>query len=397
MDKTEILGLKDGKTAIKTKLLNKNKNHLKSGGKLAAGIGAGAGLFALYSFVAENGTTPDGPEVISENPIIYDSAPTATSVNDDMSFTEAFGAARIELGPGGVFNWNGNIYNTYFKEEWNELGTEGQSDYWASLEGNGGNYNESEDEDVIVYVEAPVAANVNDGMTFNEAFAAARQEVGEGGLFEWNGNVYNTYYKAEWDSLGPEGQDEYMASVDFNLNPEPDELIASNEMYEDPGVVLIPTDEGYMYPENVSNESGDALPIESNVSEPHVLEADMDGDGIIDSIVIDEDNDGFADAIIADTNHDGLPDSILLDTDLDGAIDAIVIDDDGVIDGTEEVIDIGEDLIIPMEEEIEVLDPADDINSNDDLDNLIANDKDDDVLNEDLPDIDDNADISDLV
>lgn len=38
---------------------------------------------------------------------------------DDMTFREAFEAARAELGAGGVFRWHGNIYNTYTADEWN--------------------------------------------------------------------------------------------------------------------------------------------------------------------------------------------------------------------------------------------------------------------------------------
>lgn len=35
-----------------------------------------------------------------------------------------------------------------------------------------------------------VATSVNDDMSFNETFAAARHEVGAGGAFEWHGNIY---------------------------------------------------------------------------------------------------------------------------------------------------------------------------------------------------------------
>lgn len=48
-----------------------------------------------------------------------------------------------------------------------------------------------------------VASSVNDEMSFSEAFAAARSEVGAGGAFEWRGNVYGTYYAEEWNSMSP--------------------------------------------------------------------------------------------------------------------------------------------------------------------------------------------------
>ena len=43
---------------------------------------------------------------------------------DNMSFREAFDAARAELGAGGVFRWHGNIYNTYTADEWNAMKAE---------------------------------------------------------------------------------------------------------------------------------------------------------------------------------------------------------------------------------------------------------------------------------
>ena len=55
---------------------------------------------------------------------------TGESAYDDMSFREAFDAARAELGAGGVFRWHGNIYNTYTADEWNAK-TEEEQDAFA--------------------------------------------------------------------------------------------------------------------------------------------------------------------------------------------------------------------------------------------------------------------------
>lgn len=56
-----------------------------------------------------------------------------------------------------------------------------------------------------------VATGVNDNMSFNEAFAAARSEVGTGGCFVWHGNIYGTYYANEWNSMTPAQRDEFTA------------------------------------------------------------------------------------------------------------------------------------------------------------------------------------------
>ena len=79
------------------------------------GILMGAGTM----FASQSLSTDEMPVVkSSEKPLME------ASVGGSQSFREAFQAARAELGPGGVFRWHGNIYNTYTVEEWNAMSTE---------------------------------------------------------------------------------------------------------------------------------------------------------------------------------------------------------------------------------------------------------------------------------
>ena len=55
--------------------------------------------------------------------------PVASSVSDDMSFSEAFTTARTEVGSGGVFEWHGNIYSTFTEDEWNGMTAEQRDEY----------------------------------------------------------------------------------------------------------------------------------------------------------------------------------------------------------------------------------------------------------------------------
>jgi hypothetical protein len=48
----------------------------------------------------------------------------ASGINDEMSFKEAYEAARNEVGDEGFFNWKGNSYHTLTKEEWDSLSEE---------------------------------------------------------------------------------------------------------------------------------------------------------------------------------------------------------------------------------------------------------------------------------
>lgn len=56
-------------------------------------------------------------------------------------------------------------------------------------------------------------ASVSDDMTFNEAFEAARNEVGPGGVFHWKDGVYSTFNEREWLSLSDEDKNEYALRV----------------------------------------------------------------------------------------------------------------------------------------------------------------------------------------
>lgn len=71
-------------------------------------------------------------------------------------------------------------------------------------------------EDVNVTVEGLPVATVSDDMSFSEAFAAARAEVGAGGVFEWHGGVYGTYYAEEWNSMTSEEQQAFGSHISYN-------------------------------------------------------------------------------------------------------------------------------------------------------------------------------------
>ena len=63
----------------------------------------------------------------SEN--VAETALPIAQTHNDLSFGQAFAAARAEVGPGGVFVWHGGIYNTYTAEEWSAMTVEEKSDF----------------------------------------------------------------------------------------------------------------------------------------------------------------------------------------------------------------------------------------------------------------------------
>lgn len=63
--------------------------------------------------------------------------------------------------------------------------------------------------------EIPVAGSVNDGMSFGNAFAAARAEVGSPGVFEWRGQIYSTFTAEEWDGMTVAEKTEYGSHFNY--------------------------------------------------------------------------------------------------------------------------------------------------------------------------------------
>ena len=98
-----------------------------------SGILMGAGAMYAGQAVAKELETEEASEVESpeagETSHTLENGLKVAAVSDDMSFGEAFAAARAEVGPGGVFHWHGGIYNTYSAEEWNAMTIEQKHDF----------------------------------------------------------------------------------------------------------------------------------------------------------------------------------------------------------------------------------------------------------------------------
>lgn len=107
---------------------------------------------------AENGghaETPISPDTTATT----DSLPVAT-VSDDMSFGEAFAAAREQVGPGGVFEWHGGIYGTYYADEWNEMTAEERAEFGSHVNyGAGAAHTAEAEPEVEVAPETNVHGN----------------------------------------------------------------------------------------------------------------------------------------------------------------------------------------------------------------------------------------------
>lgn len=115
-----------------------------------------------------------------------------------------------------------------------------------------------------------IAGQVEEQMTFGQAYAAARQETGPGGIFSWHGQVYNTYTVEEWQGLSLGQRQEFLSDVGYRPSSVP-------TIAEPP--IGIPVEPAY---------------IELVINGRPALGIDDDHDGIADAIVvIDEESDSL--------------------------------------------------------------------------------------------------------
>lgn len=149
----------DNENKIKLKGVTKKQIKLFKDKKLpllvALGLFGGAGL--NYAFMSASGKIVDTEEDVDEitdetsdetrdnsasdtEEELFDyEVPTTIEfcdvVSDDMSFGEAFRAAREDAeGGAGFFNWRGSTYHTLTKEEWEALSPEEQQEFFDKIQ-----------------------------------------------------------------------------------------------------------------------------------------------------------------------------------------------------------------------------------------------------------------------
>ncbi len=217
---------------------NAEGGRSSSGMKIAAGVAAGAAIGGGAAYAMVNGgidaideylgkdAAGKGKSSVNVADAVADESEgqpewtdaeinVATGVTDEMSFGEAFAAARAEVGAGGAFEWRGEVYNTYYESEWDAMSAEEKAEFSEHFDWGKAGDSDVAGTDNVQVVEAEtgveVADSVNDSMSFGEAFAAARAEVGPGGVFEWHGQTFNTYNADEWSAMSDEQKNDFNA------------------------------------------------------------------------------------------------------------------------------------------------------------------------------------------
>lgn len=169
-------------------------------------------------------------------------------------------------------------------------------------------------------------AQVSDELPFAQAFAEARAQVGAGGLFEYRGQLYNTYYKSEWIEMSATDKQEYYATVGMS---------SSNESHLAQNATTPGSDELYVLGMGTTEIEGQEVGMAGMlINGQEVLLVDVDMDGQFDLLLADANNDG---QYSADEVHD-ISEANLTTMDLYEAMEAQGLNDlasDSVADSIE--------------------------------------------------------------
>ena len=171
---------------------------------------------------------------------------------------------------------------------------------------NGGNPEQGETSHTLE--NGLQVAEVDDNLSFGEAFAQAREEVGPGGVFHWHGGIYNTYTFSEWNAMTVEQKHDFAQQVKPEVGV--DEISTPTDA--NTHVVV----EHHVYHHQDSSPAKDVLQVEETPEQVHVVDQqttdtddsdvhivgyteiqghvtvglDMDGDGQADVAIIDVDD-----------------------------------------------------------------------------------------------------------
>lgn len=306
-------------------------------GLVSAGAGAGAAMFftsaaapnapttaAKNEGAATTATTTPAAEQHFDKPEVSTEPKEATTVNDSMDFGHAFQAARGEVGANGFFVWHGKVFGTHYAEEQNKLSTTEQKEMYDHImkqfvanhhitpgdTTHPNTYDGADERLVIIHDEAPHATPATNDMTFRDAFAVARAQVGPGGIFDWHGKHYNTYTREELSAMSPSEKHDFLVSVgkfeihNMNVND-------TNATVSEQDIDIVRIDQGA----DMANVDNNGAVNGNNEAEAPVTEHET---SIITDKVVHLEDGSTARVVLADV--DGTP-VLRIDAENDGVFD----------------------------------------------------------------------------
>lgn len=138
-------------------------------------------------------------------------------------------------------------------------------------------------------------AEVSDSLSFDDAFAAARAQVGPGGIFEWRGGIYGTYYANEWNAMSDEEREIFAMRTSETDIYGGDADPATTRVGDDGNIVAVKDDGSYEYLGEVETRYSDGSSERiayGRIAGQDISYFDVDGDGATDYMAIDRNQNG---------------------------------------------------------------------------------------------------------
>ena len=177
-------------------------------------------------------------------------------------------------------------------------------------------------------------ADVGQGLSFGQAFAAARAEVGPGGVFYWHGGIYNTFTAEEWNSMSQTEKNDFAQQVRPEIHP--NELSTPTDA--NPQVVVVHHVYHHVEVHQPESTTEDVQIVGQQVDSNDIQDGDVHivGYGNVQGHL----------AVGLDMNSDGMADVAIIDVDgnLEVSNPDLVVDRDGHMATVGEIVN-GSNLI----------------------------------------------------
>ncbi|MDR1202822.1 MAG: hypothetical protein LBL58_14505 [Tannerellaceae bacterium] len=293
-----------------------------------------SGGFVAFAFQEDvTGDVAGGGDTSTDN--------SGVETAEKSAFEQAFATARVEKGIGDIFEYEGNYYGTYYKDEWDALSKEEKDEFYASVNSKiQANATDETDtaENALLPEEAAgaqvevirMASQVTDDMPQEMALYVAREEVGPGNIYKWNEDVYSTYTADELLELSPEEIERVryiMEQVNLSEQTLTKADIQGEETILDPQPLIADT-------EVADTEVTDTEVADTEIADTEVADTEVTDTEIADTEVTDAEI----------TNMEAIVNTADADTDVNTDVDAVAnVDVLADVDTAGEQIDYYED------------------------------------------------------
>ena len=140
-------------------------------------------------------------------------------------------------------------------------------------------------------------ADIEGGLSFEDAFATAREQVGPGGIFYWHGAVFSTYTADEWEAMSDDDHERYASQVRPEVGADQidtDQIAAldipeSEEADEVENVEAAPVEDTPVAEMSTVDEVASDMPVQDFSEDVAMADVEVAPQEFVDDVILDED------------------------------------------------------------------------------------------------------------